>query len=418
MVAWRVVLVVATLMSSATCTLDSCFPDSGSSDTTSSNFNFSGVDIFGLGLFRELNSLMTSSQSAGDANLLVSPYSVWSALSLALMGAEGRSRRQLEDALGLPTTRRGAYRTKYALDFVMRALGSGTNGGPELRRVDRAYFDPTVQLHPCVTNLLNDVQILDMIFDSIGSANKINNDVSMVTGGQIKDLLSSDALVNSLFVLLNAIYFKGSWQTKFDPKNTSKQKFNRQSGEMVAMADMMTVESTFNLAASTSLGAAMLQLPYYNSNMSMLVMLPDPSSTVDETLKQLSPTTLSQSLAALKPTIVRVSLPKFDLAKKMEDELVQGLGRLGITDIFNSSVANFTSFTSDSSLYVDTAIHQAKVMVNEEGTVAAAATALTATRSGSSNPVQFSANRPFLFLIYDSRVRVTLFAGIIRNPSK
>ncbi|XP_018024225.1 serine protease inhibitor 88Ea-like [Hyalella azteca] len=415
MVAWRVVLVVATLMSSATCTLDSCFPDTGS---TSSEFNFSGVDIFGLGLFRELNSLMTSSQSAGDANLLVSPYSVWSALSLALMGAEGRSRRQLEDALGLPTTKLGAYRTKYDLDLVLRALGSGTNGGPELRRVDRAYFDPTVQLRPCVTDLLNDVQILDIISDPIGSANKINNDVSMVTGGQIKDLLSSDALVNSLFVLLNAIYFKGSWKTKFDPKNTSKQKFTRQSGEMVAMADMMTVEDTFNLAASTPLSATMLQLPYYNS-MSMLIILPDPSqSTVDETLKQLSPTTLSQSLAALKPTIVRVSLPKFDLAKKMEDELVQGLGRLGITDIFNSSVANFTSFTSDSSLYVDTAIHQAKVKVDEEGTVAAAATALTFAYSFSSDPVQFVANRPFLFLIYDSRVNVTLFAGIIRNPSK
>jgi serpin B len=57
-------------------------------------------------------------------------------------------------------------------------------------------------------------------------------------------------------------------------------------------------------------------------------------------------------------------------------------------------------------------------MVNEEGTVAAAATALTATRSGSSNPVQFAANRPFLFLIYDSRVKVTLFAGIIRNPTE
>ncbi|KAA0188413.1 hypothetical protein HAZT_HAZT003603 [Hyalella azteca] len=102
----------------------------------------------------------------------------------------------------------------------------------------------------------------------------------------------------------------------------------------------------------------------------------------------------------------------------MEDELVQGLGRLGITDIFNSSVANFTSFTSDSSLYVDTAIHQAKVKVDEEGTVAAAATALTFAYSFSSDPVQFVANRPFLFLIYDSRVNVTLFAGIIRNPSK
>ncbi|XP_018019539.1 intracellular coagulation inhibitor 3-like isoform X2 [Hyalella azteca] len=192
------------------------------------------------------------------------------------------------------------------------------------------------------------------------------------------------------------------------------QEFNRQSGEMVAMADMMTVESTFNLAASTPLGATMLQLPYYNSNMSMLVMLPDPSSTVDETLKQLSPTTLSQSLAALKPTIVRVSLPKFDLAKKMEVELVQGLKRLGIMDIFNSA-ANFTSFTSDSSLFVKTAIHQAKVKVDEEGTVAAAATALTGKRSGA---FQFVADRPFLFLIYDSRVNVTLFAGIIRNPSK
>ncbi|KAA0202574.1 hypothetical protein HAZT_HAZT000581 [Hyalella azteca] len=339
-------MLVVTLFSAQTrAQFDLCFTDSAAAGVPSNEFNFTGVDNFGLGLIRELNEHLTATQKAGDVNLLVSPYSVWSALSLALMGAQGTTLKQLQDALGLPNTKLGAYRTKYALDFVLRALGSGANGSPELRRVDRAYFDPSVNLRPCVSDVIHDVQTLNMLADPAPAC--------------------------------------------------------------------LTMPPLF-APPRLRVSPCLLSL---HRRISLVFRHQKPD--LDQTLAKLSPYTLGQALAAMKPLQVNVSIPKFDLEVKLEDELVQSLKQLGITDMFDRTRSNFSSFTADSGpLFVDEAIHKAKVRVDESGTVAAAATALMATRSGANSAIQFVANRPFLFLIYDSRVRVTLFAGIIRNPTK
>ncbi|KAF2353228.1 Serpin domain [Trinorchestia longiramus] len=417
---WRVVVAVGVLCGfSVAQKFDLCFPDTTQNVGSNDKFIFSGVDNFGFGLFRELNGLMSSEQSSDSSNLLISPYSVWSVLSLALMGTQGTARLQLEQALGLPDTKLGAYRTKYALDFVLQALGSGVGGGPELRGLDRAYFDSSVSVRDCVSNVIHDIQVLNITSDPTGSADKINKDVSIATGGEIKDLLSQDSLVNAVFVLLNAVYFKGTWQTKFDPQDTSKQVFYNSAGQQAATADMMTVQGPFNIVKSPALGATMLELPYDRSNMSMLILLPEiENPNVEGILTALSPYTLSQALQASQQLPVKVFLPKFDLKTKLGAQLVESLGKLGITDVFDRSRADFSSFSSDASqLYIDTAVHQAKVKVDEVGTVAAAATALIGTRSGPGNTIQFVANRPFVFLIYEKRVKVTLFAGVIRNPT-
>uniref|UniRef100_A0A2P2I515 Serpin B11-like n=1 Tax=Hirondellea gigas TaxID=1518452 RepID=A0A2P2I515_9CRUS len=412
-VTWRHLVAVVFFASAAAGQFLSCFPDSAQDVSQSNSFDFTGVDEFGLKLFRELVP-----PSSSGSNLLMSPYSIWSALGLALMGAQGNTKLQLEKVLKLPNNKLQAFRTKYAMDFMMRVSGSGASGGPELRAMDRAYFDKGLSLRPCVSNVIQSVEIVDF-GDTAKATAKINDDVSQATGGQIKDFLSPAALVNAVFVLINAIYFKGTWETKFNAQDTTKQVFYNALGERAATVDMMTLTGQFKIVNSPPLGATMLELPYDKSNITMLVLLPDSKNpSVDGVLQNLTPYTLREAMRASQKLSVKIMLPKFDLTTEIQNELVLALGNLGITDMFNPVRANFSDFTSETPLFADTAVHQAKVAVDEEGTVAAAATAIIGTRSRPGRVFDFIVNRPFIFLIYEHNVRAIIFAGVIRNPSK
>jgi len=168
----------------------------------------------------------------------------------------------------------------------------------------------------------------------------------------------------------------------------------------------------FRIVRSTALNAQMLELPYQNSNMSMLLLLPDVQSPdIRSTLAAINPYTIDQALGAARNTTVQVFMPKFELTSKMAPEVKSALQRMGVRRIFTSG-ADFGDF-SRSSLFVDSVVHQAAITVDEEGTVAAAATAVVGTRIGFP---QFILNRPFIFLLYETNYQVTLFAGVVNNP--
>jgi len=413
---WQLTLAVACGVSMVVGTgFDTCFNESNTPGVAGSKnlFNFTGVDIFGHRLFKDLARV----HPAGE-NLVLSPFSIWSGLSLALMGAKGNTKRQLEAALGLPSSKLQAFRHKFAISYLINALGNGENGRPHVRNFDKGYFDQSLRLKQCVAHVLHDLDTLD--FSKPGDvADIINSEVSQATGGVIRNLLDADALRNIQMVLVNAVYIKGFWDNKFDVDQTVPVQFYDSRGTNLSIVQMMRQSAEFKIVASTALGATMLEMPYQNSNMSMLFLLPDSgpgqNPDVNAVLAGLNPYTLDEALGEARKRQVQLFVPKFDLKSQVSDELQGVLTNMGISDLFITERADLSDFTS-TPLALTGVIHQAAIKVDEEGAVAAAATALVGTRSGFTT--NFFLNRPFVFLIYEKTLKVTLFAGIVNDPSK
>lgn len=425
---WGALVVCAVLCTTTVkAQFNTCFTDPAGA-TRNPNpdaYDFSGVDRFGLALFRNLATMSANQQrrqgstNNDPTNMMLSPFSIWSALSLALVGAQGNTYRELQTGLGLPSSKIDAYRHKLVLDILMKRAGLGAiNGGPELQSTDRAYFDPSMTLKDCVTKAVFKIDTLDFSNPARAAAT-INHHVSDATRGEIRDLLDASSVNNAVFVLVNAIYFKGDWEEAFRPEKTINAPFSvpTSSGQVRSInVPTMTRQGKIKIAFSEAMGANVVELPYKNSNISMFIILPrEESTTIEESVSKLTPFSFEDVRSTMASLPVSIALPKFDLKTRLQSELVDGLKSLGIRSIFSSN-ADFSDFSDQRGVFIDAAIHQANVRIDEEGTVAAAASALVATRSGPSRFINFFVNKPFAFLIYDKHTKVTLFSGIVRNP--
>ncbi|XP_076047644.1 serine protease inhibitor-like [Oratosquilla oratoria] len=176
---------------------------------------------------------------------------------------------------------------------------------------------------------------------------------------------------------------------------------------------MMDQDSLYNYGNDTHLSAEVLELPYLNSSISMLLFLPwEGSVTVDNVVDRLDLTALDAAIRGLEYQRVRVFLPKFKMEQTLAKELQKALEELGIIDYFSSN-ANLSAFSKSLDVDGHNIIHKAVVEVNEKGTEAAAATVNIALQS---LPPRVTFNRPFVFLILDKNLGLPLFSGIYRSP--
>ncbi|KAK4312095.1 hypothetical protein Pmani_016449 [Petrolisthes manimaculis] len=363
----------------------------------------------------------TSSRSRGAVqNIVISPYSVWSALVLAYLGAEGSTRRQLARALKLSS--KTSSHANYL--FVQQMLSEETMGllrstrttqnsnSTVLSSMNRAYFASHVAVQPClVKNLKEEIVRLDFSNPTQAAA-RINGDVSAATRGEIDTLVEPSDVKNAEFVLTNAVYFRGAWQTVFPAERTNLGIFRATQDVTQGLVLLMKVVGKFKFAFSPMLNASVVELPY-SAGFSMLVLLP----TMDvwqpeDVVKRLSHRRLEDVRAKLAPAEMEITLPKFKVLSRLTHQLKKALVDMGVTDIFTRS-SDLSTFSSSSGLRLDSTIHQATITVSEEGTVAAAATALIGTRVG---PAKFTANRPFVFLITDDILRVPIITGVYKGP--
>jgi len=257
---------------------------------------------------------------------------------------------------------------------------------------------------------------LDFISAQNDSIKTINNDVSNATKGKISQLIDSlDSMTR--IIIVNAIYFKGLWKSQFKTEFTSVQKFTTSSREEVEV-EMMFQERKFPFGYSQQLNCKAIELKYETSNISMIVLLPDENSSLKELESKLETQSLNDLLNSLSEFKVSLSLPKFKLESSLR--LIPALTKLGTKDIFSHNVANFSGLTKDpSGLYVSDVIQKAVIEVNEEGTEAAAATAVTITLLSLDMTEEFRVNRPFMFLLvakYEEYKNLILFMGSVNNP--
>jgi serpin B len=246
----------------------------------------------------------------------------------------------------------------------------------------------------------------------------INQWVEQQTDDKIKDLLQPGVLSSrTKLVLTNAIYFKGDWQTQFDKAQTRDEDFHLSATQNVN-APMMHREAGFNYFDGGTL--QILEIPYKSAELSMIVLLPKEVGGMFALEQSLTTPNTRQWLGQLRPIPkVVLTLPKFKMTRQFE---LQGtLGSMGMTLAFDAH-ADFSGMTGNRDFFISAVIHKAYIDVNEEGTEAAAATAVVMrsmmARMQQPAPPVFRADHPFIFLIRDNRSGGILFMGRVADPTK
>jgi serpin B len=241
----------------------------------------------------------------------------------------------------------------------------------------------------------------------------INTWVEKKTNNKIKNLIPKGVLDSmTRLVLTNAIYFKGNWARQFKEDRTKDAPFTLADGQKIDVA-MMNQTAEFDYLETESFQA--LELPYVDNELSMIILLPKEFDGVYELEKTFTMENLSQWLGKLHRREVIVSVPKFKLTSQFS--LASVLKSMGMNDAFSTN-ADFSGMSGKRDLFISAVIHKAYVDVNEQGTEAAAATAVT-MRLTSVGPVQtpvFQADHPFLFLIRGNQSNSILFIGRLMHP--
>lgn len=240
-------------------------------------------------------------------NLISSPLSVEIALSMAYMGARSKTAQEMRNVLKLPDDKKEVA-AKYK-DLLSKL--EGREKVATLSLANRIYVNKKFQLVPSYNQMVKDsfmaeAEAIDIV-DPNKAASIINNWVDNQTRGKIKDLVSSNDMSKMELIVLNAIYFKGQWEYKFNPKLTKKRNF-RVSDQKSVPVEMMSLFQSFRAAHDSELGAKIIELPYRNSSLSMLIFLPDQVDGLSE---------LEKKIVGFKPKLskmdVTLRLPKFKI---------------------------------------------------------------------------------------------------------
>lgn len=240
-------------------------------------------------------------------NLISSPLSVEIALSMAYMGARSKTAQEMRNVLKLPDDKKEVA-AKYK-DLLSKL--EGREKVATLSLANRIYVNKKFQLVPSYNQMVKDsfmaeAEAIDIV-DPNKAASIINNWVDNQTRGKIKDLVSSNDMSKMELIVLNAIYFKGQWEYKFNPKLTKKRNF-RVSNQKSVPVEMMSLFQSFRAAHDSELGAKIIELPYRNSSLSMLIFLPDQVDGLSE---------LEKKIVGFKPKLskmdVTLRLPKFKI---------------------------------------------------------------------------------------------------------
>jgi serpin B len=256
-------------------------------------------------------------------------------------------------------------------------------------------------------------EVTNLDFGSAEAVQAINQWVSKHTHDKIPTIVKQIDRDMAMY-LINAVYFKASWQDPFDKKNTKEQPFHLAGGG-TSPCQMMTRADTMSHA--TGAGWEGVELPYSRGRMSMYVFLPAQGSKLTDLMQTLTAQTWDATLASFKHERGSVSLPKFKV--EWEANLNSALIALGMGSAFDPQTADFTGMGGAKGfLYIGEVKHKTYIDVNEVGTEAAAVTSvgMKATGMPAGEPFHLVADRPFFYVIRDNKSKAILFMGLLYKP--
>jgi len=382
-----------------------------------------GNNAFSVELYKKL-------AQKENGNLFFSPTSIEMALAMTYAGARGQTAAQMKNVLHLP-----ADPTDKSLHKAFGKLVDVLNTQKEKLKISVAnslWAQQGYPWAPAFTNLIqksykSGLFMVDFKNESEACRQRINKWVEEKTKEKIKNLIPPrgvDALTR--LVLVNAIYFKGIWKIQFDKKDTKKRSFWLDA-KTKKRVDMMYLRSKylgrgkkrevkFRFYHNADDKFSALEMEYGDGETAMVVFLPDAVDGLADLEKSLTPKKLGKWLGMLdKMRRVKmdvVALPKFKMTWGTKD-ILSVLKEMGMAD-----VTNFSGMTTKpNNLFISAVFHKAFVEVNEEGTEAAAATAVVMAKAALPRVRRFIADHPFLFLIRHKKTGTILFMGRVTNPA-
>jgi serpin B len=362
-------------------------------------------------------------QDSND-NLFFSPHSISLALAMTYGGAQNETAQQMAETLHFTLPNEAIHTGFNALDLE---LASRNNEGDEMmpgfklniansawaqydRPFEQAYLDLLAE------NYDAGLYLTDFAQHPESSRQAINDWVSEETEGKIEDLIPPGAIdALTRLVLANAIYFNAAWQTVFDANRTEEEPFYLLDGSQIDVP-MMTHASSPRLGYTRGDGFQAVELPYNGGELSMVILVPE-EGTFAEFEANLTAEQLNEILESLTIQQVEFRMPKFSF--ESEFGLANTLKQLGMPDAFNPETADFSGIDGTREMVIKDVIHKAFVDVDEEGTEAAAATAvIIGLTSMIETEIQMTVDHPFIFLIQDKTTGTLLFLGRVLDPTQ
>jgi serine protease inhibitor len=373
-------------------------------------------NAFGLKLLAAL------AEAGPRHNVFVSPTSVFLALGMLESGAAGGTRSAIRQALEVP---QAASETELRESASALSHSFGQRDGVELSIANALWSDRQITLAAAFIEICKDyydAEASSLDFADPGAAAAINAWVKQKTGGKISDVVSPRVVAASKAILTNAVYFKGKWQRPFDKKLTRDGPFHLAGGGEKTVPLMHQSDLRDVYRSGDGYEAAVL--PYGppasqkagTADIVLCAILPAGPRGPEEVMAKLS---IADLLSKRQPVELDLALPRFTL--DFDASLKDVLGRMGMGVAFIRGAPDFSPLGSRL-FFVGDVIHKTRLEVDEEGTVAAAATAVLARRAVVMSPKigkkTLVFDRPFGLLLCDRRTGAALFAAVVYEPEQ
>lgn len=354
--------------------------------------------------------------SGEDGNLFMSPHSVTTALAMTYAGAANNTATQIADVFHFTQTPATLHASLNALDLALasRADSGQSDTIPFRLRTANSIWgqDGFDVLDPFLDTLaLNygaGMHVLDFEGDTEGSRQTINGWVEDQTNDKIQELLPQGVIQPSTkLVLTNAIYFSAAWAEPFEASDTQDRPFQVAG----APVQVPTLYQTADMNYGEGDGWKAVEIPYDGNELSMTVVVPDDLSAFEQ---QLTGATFTAIGDAVTHHSVQLYLPKFEFSSPLALQPI--LAELGMTDAFDDARADFSGIDGKRDLVITDVLHKGFVGIDENGTEAAAATAVVIGPTSIPEQATMVVDRPFFFFIKDRPTGAILFVGRVRDP--
>ena len=338
-----------------------------------------------------------------EGNVNYSAISIYSVLYSLQKGASGQTKSQINQVIDLSPAQES--------DEEIKAIITGTEN-----MTNSLWYKKSLNIQSDYKQFTKDYDFIIKPVDFYQGPKvrkEINSFISKQTDKLIENFLQEDLPASTQLVLLNTLYFNQKWKTAFDEHDTWEEAFykNKQAQTQVKM-----MHKTTSWPYYEDEKFQIIELDYENERYSMIVILPK-DYEYDFTKAELH-AQLQKFKDSKHYSRIQLSFPKFDLTSKYD--LIPVLQNLGMTSAFDPSQSDLSKIFADGqNIFVDSAIHQVRIQVNEKETKAAAVTmfGMKATAAMPERPpVIFKADHPFAYIIRDNELGINLFTGIVREP--
>ncbi len=364
-------------------------------------------NTFGFEFFKKVIEI-----SGIESNMMVSPLSVSMALGMTRNGASGNTLEAMTNTLGFAGMSENDINESYK--YITQTFTS-LDPKVKMQIANSIWYSNTFTVEQpfVLTNQQYfDASITPLDFSSPGAVNTINNWVNEKTNKLIPgiiDQIPGDAIM----YLVNTVYFKGQWRNQFDKAKTQQKSFNLTDGTEVQAPAMIQQETLSYYKGS---GFEAIELPYNQGNFTMNIILPDVGKSVNDIIPLLSLENWSNWSSQFMNKDIQLQMPKFKYEYE-EKEMIPILSDMGMGVAFNN--ADFTRINSGGGLSITRVLHKTYIATDEEGTEAAAVTAVEVgiTSALPGQPYYFTINRPFIYFIQEKSTGTILFIGTVMNPN-